>query len=98
ISMPAPRFEATMKLEDNLKAVGFSAPFTNTALLGNLGKSVNVKIDRVDQSISFELISKEIYKEIDGAVSTNVNVNNSYYYMFTHRETGCRTLMGKKTR
>ena len=98
VSMPVPKFEGTVQLKERLKSIEFTEAFASTTLLANVGKSADAKLDRINQTISFELIKKENSAEFDVSTNTKVDINNSYYYMFTHRETGCRTIMGKKTK
>lgn len=98
ISMPSPKLEGYFELEDKLKAVGFDAPFNKTTLIKNINNSIKMKVDKMDQSISFELLKKETANNISGDIVNNVYINKSYYYMLSHRKTGCKTIMGRKTK
>lgn len=97
VSIPMPKVEAQYELKNALKAVGFEAPFRMTTLIKNISDSAKLKVDNMDQSISFELMPKESANEIGGAVAATINVDKPYYYMLSHRDTGCKTVMGKKS-
>lgn len=95
--IPVPKIEAQYELKDALKAVGFEAPFSKTTLIANLTDSAKIKVDKIDQNISFELLPKEGIIHTDAVAKKNVTIDKPYYYMFSHRTTGCNTMMGKKS-
>ena len=77
--------------------MGFGAPFNKTTIITNLTESIKVKVDKMDQSISYEITQKEVDREIDGEISQTVVIDKPYYYMVSDRNTGCKTIMGKKS-
>lgn len=97
VSMPSPKFSGYYELKEPLKAVGFDAPFNKTTIITNLTESIKVKVDKMDQSISYEITQKEVAREIDGEISQTVVIDKPYYYMVSDRNTGCKTIMGKKS-
>lgn len=96
VSLPKPQEEQYHELKEPLKNAGFSAAFDKTTIIMNLTDSVKVKVDKIDHSASLELLPGE-GGNVSGSVAKTVNIDKPYYFMLSHRETGCKTIMGKKT-
>lgn len=96
IALPKPKEEQYHELKDTLKNAGFSAAFDKTTIIMNLTDSVKVKVDKIDHSVNFELMAGQ-EGSVNGSVAKSVNIDKPYYFMLSHRETGCKTIMGKKT-